>query len=473
MSETAQNATADTSRQGTGGEVRTVSIDELTPDSANVRKHTERNSELIQSSLRQFGAGRSLVMDSSGVIRAGNGTLDAAKAVGIDKARIIESDGSELIVVKRTDLNGSQATAYAIADNRAGDLAEWHLEDLDKQLAALSAEGFEMDSLGFGELDDFEFDDGGGSGSVEDSEDDEPVGMDRAEELRGEWGTNAGELWEIAGENHTHRLLIGDCRNAEHVGQLIDASVNIAFTSPPYASQRKYDEESGFKPIHPDDFVDWFEPVQATVAEHLADDGSWFVNIKEHCDDGQRSLYVKDLTIAHVRQWGWRFVDELCWRNTKNGVPGKWSTRLKNAWEPVFQFSKGETQIRHDSITYDSESVMQYSADNASSDLTGFTGDAVRKPGKALPSNVIEVAAATGNSTHEAPFPVGLPSFFIRAYTDESDNVYDPFLGSGTTMLAAERLNRRCYGMELSPKYSAVILQRMHDADCHCRKVEK
>ena len=112
--------------------------------------------------------------------------------------------------------------------------------------------------------------------------------------------------------------------------------INVAFTSPPYASQRKYDESSGFKPIKPDAYVDWFEAVQANVRAHLAVDGSWFVNIKEHCDDGQRSLYVKDLTLAHVRRWGWRFVDELCWIHS--GIPGQVRTRFKNQFEPIFHF---------------------------------------------------------------------------------------------------------------------------------------
>ena len=72
----------------------------------------------------------------------------------------------------------------------------------------------------------------------------------------------------------------------------------------------------------------------------LAPDGSYFLNIKEHADDGERNLYVMDLVIAHRRQWGWRFVDEFCWRKTDNGVPGGWGNRFKNAWEPVFHFCR-------------------------------------------------------------------------------------------------------------------------------------
>jgi len=79
---------------------------------------------------------------------------------------------------------------------------------------------------------------------------------------------------------------------------------NVCVTSPPYATQREYDSASGFKPIPPDQYADWFGTWRRNVAAILADDGSYFLNIKEHADNGERDLYVKDLVIAHRRQWG-------------------------------------------------------------------------------------------------------------------------------------------------------------------------
>jgi DNA modification methylase len=278
--------------------------------------------------------------------------------------------------------------------------------------------------------------------------------------------------------------------------------VNVAVTSPPYASQRAYDEASGFKPIPPDEYVDWFADVSARVADHLAADGSWFVNIKEHCDDGQRSLYVKDLTLAHVRDWGWQFVDEFVW--THGGTPKAVRRRFKNGWEPIFQFTRGEHKFRPDTVMHatndvpawgglhpNMEDVQQHgctegmkrkgvdsrskqTASNADLQGTAAGGKAIHDAveantdGMAYPSNVLSCGKNREALGHSAAYPVSLPSFFIKAFSDESDNVYDPFLGSGTTMLAAEQLNRRCFGMELSPKYVAVILQRMQDAGCEC-----
>jgi len=124
------------------------------------------------------------------------------------------------------------------------------------------------------------------------------------------------------------------------------ARANLVITSPPYATQREYDPESGFTPVPPEEYSAWFRPVAQNIAAVLAPDGSYFLNIKEHADGGQRSLYVKDLLIAHVRQFGWWFIDELCWRKTDNGVPGGWGNRFKNAWEPVFHFSAPAARIK-------------------------------------------------------------------------------------------------------------------------------
>ena len=191
----------------------------------------------------------------------------------------------------------------------------------------------------------------------------------------------------------------------------------------------------------------------------MADDGSYFLNIKEHCDDGQRNLYVKDLTIQHVREWGWLFVDELCWK--KQAVPGLYGCRFKNGWEPVFHFTKSTCKTSFDNVKNYSKNVPSGSI-GSNAEMQGiaspFTG---KEPGMALPSNVIEVSIdSAGVGTHSARYPVALPEFFIKAYSDKDDLILDPFLGSGTTLIAAARQGRKCYGMEISPAYCDVIRKR-------------
>jgi len=298
--------------------------------------------------------------------------------------------------------------------------------------------------------------------------------------------TRPGDLWTIG----SHRLVCGDCRDLTVVLNLLDdARANVCITSPPYATQREYDASSGFKPIHPDEYVAWYKDVASNVRTILADDGSYFLNIKEHADEGERNLYVKDLVIAHRRQWEWRFVDEFCWRKTDNGVPGGWNNRFKNAWEPVFHFCRQQQiKFRPRRVGHESEDCFDYSPGNPKSTSgsgllgTGPRGAAAdggknqnawqrsrnslsdsdgRFAGVARPSNVVEVKSESSQGSHSAPFPRALVEFFLLAFSDEGDVVYDPFMGSGTTIAAAALLGRSGYGCELSPAYCDVILWRI------------
>jgi hypothetical protein len=102
-----------------------TSIKDLKSDHKNARRRTDRSASLIAESLKRYGAARSIVIDEDGRILAGNGTVEGAKKAGIDKLRIIEAEGDELIAVRRTGLTDEQKIGLAIADNRTSDLSEW------------------------------------------------------------------------------------------------------------------------------------------------------------------------------------------------------------------------------------------------------------------------------------------------------------------------------------------------------------
>jgi len=219
------------------------------------------------------------------------------------------------------------------------------------------------------------------------------------------------------------------------------------------------------------EYVEWWDAVQENVRGVLAEDGSFFVNIKPHCEDGQRSLYVFDLVKAMSQRWKWLFVDELCWRNTKNGVPGTWPNRLKNAFEPVYHFG-ATASIKftpHQAGAVTGGAFDYHPLNQKSTTDTPFTGGYKHlgyHEGVSLPSNVIE-CPAEGAGIHQAPFPVKLPTFFIRAYSDPGDIWLDPFCGSGTTILAAHNEGRIGYGIEQLEKYCSVILERYADHTDH------
>jgi hypothetical protein len=135
--------------------VKIVRLDSLVPDPENLRVRNEGAKGALETSVRALGAARSIVVDSNGVVRAGNGTLEAAVAAGLTEALIVETDGKQLVVVKRPDWTAEQALAYAIADNRTGELSWFDIEKLSAAITSLAQHALEtsssdlVDSIGF------------------------------------------------------------------------------------------------------------------------------------------------------------------------------------------------------------------------------------------------------------------------------------------------------------------------------------
>jgi len=129
--------------------VTRVPLDTFVEDPENARLHTPRNLEAIGGSVKRYGLARSVVSDGDDVIRAGSGTLKKAKESGIKTAIVVETDGSELVVVKRRDWTDDEADGYAVADNRAGELAEWNYEALAANLRQQKDTGEDLKAVGW------------------------------------------------------------------------------------------------------------------------------------------------------------------------------------------------------------------------------------------------------------------------------------------------------------------------------------
>jgi DNA modification methylase len=418
--------------------------------------------EKVAASLERFGFIAPIcVWTSKNRMVAGHTRLAAFRLLLERDAGFVPhgAPGPGLVPVRFHEFrNEAEAEAYALADNQLERLATSDDVKLAAALARIkAADATILPVIGFSdpELEAIRARAraaSGGEGGNGADPDDVP---DPPKNPR----TKRGDVWSLG----AHRLICGDCREAADVAMLFGKlCANIAFTSPPYASQRKYDEASGFKPIAPGEFVEWFDRVQANVRAHLAANGSWFVNIKAGAECGSRLLYVIDLTLAHVRSWEWSFIDEFCWRNTRNGTPGSWPNRFKNAWEPVFHFAQAPAlKFRPRAVAKESDITFRYEKSNGTSPTNGTLLGKEHGSGHGLarPSNVLEIAPSS-ESAHGAAFPVALPEFFIHAFTDEGDVVFDPFMGSGSTLIACERTGRVGLGVEISPAYCDVVVAR-------------
>jgi DNA modification methylase len=448
-----------------GTTIRRKTLEDYVPNEKNHNQGTERGSQMIEKSFNKYGAGRSLLADKHGKLIAGNQSQQAALEAGMKHVIEVETDGNTVVVVKRKDLDlddveTMKAIELAYIDNRASEISY----DLDVDRMAEDIElgvdfglMYTPGELAFLLGNDVVYGDEEEAGAAAAPEDTHAI-------LQEKWGTKLGQLWQIPSQHGgNHRILCGDCRKEADVKRLFDGEIaQIAVTSPPYGMRRAANaiESNAYGGIAEDDYVDWFDAVQQQTEAILIEGGSFFVNIKPNTIDGERVLYVFDLVLAMQRRWGWQFIDEHCW--TKAGVPGKWKRRLKNGFEAIYEFGKAGSHFVFEPQRMGRRSDQVMTPGQAAEDLlsTGkhFNFSQEKHSGIALPSNQFE--ASGGRSVaHSAMYPVALPYRFMMIYANAGDIIYDPFLGSGSNIHAAERALRLSYGIELLPEHVAVILE--------------
>ncbi len=265
-------------------------------------------------------------------------------------------------------------------------------------------------------------------------------------------------------------IFLGDC--TEQLAKLDTGSVQLIFTSPPYADQRK----KTYGGIHPDEYVEWFIPKSRELLRVLKPSGTFILNIKEKAINGERHTYVLDL-IKALREQGWLWTEEFIWHK-KNSYPGKWPNRFRDSWERLLQFNK---EKRFDMYQ---EEVMIPVGNWAKARLNNLSEtDKIRDESKSksgfgknisnwvgremvYPTNVIHMATETGYKGHSAAFPRQLPEWFIKLFTLPGEIVLDPFAGSGTTLFVALEMQRSAIGIEIVPEYVETIEAKL----AHCQK---
>jgi site-specific DNA-methyltransferase (adenine-specific) len=243
--------------------------------------------------------------------------------------------------------------------------------------------------------------------------------------------------------------------------------IDLIVTSPPYADQRK-DTYGG---VHPDNYVEWFLPIAAELKRVLKKEGSFILNIKERVVNGERHTYVLELILA-LRKQGWLWTEEYIWHK-RNSYPGKWPNRFRDGWERCLHFTKDrhfamyQDAVRVPMGDWSQTRLRNLSETDRRRDnsrvQSGFGKKIENWVGRELayPDNVLYLATECSNQGHSATFPVELPSWFIKLFTLPGDVVLDPFVGSGTTAVAARLLGRRCIGIDINPEYIRLAQERL------------
>ena len=201
--------------------------------------------------------------------------------------------------------------------------------------------------------------------------------------------------------------------------------------------------------------------------------GTFIMNIKEKVVNGERSTYVIELILEMKRQ-GWLWTEEFIWHK-KNCYPGKWPNRFRDAWERLLQFNKTKQfNMYQEAVMVPTGEWAKTRLKNLSQTdkrrdnskvLSGFGKNISNWIGRdmAYPTNVLHLATECNNKKHSATFPEALPEWFIKLFTQEKDTVLDPFMGSGTTLIAARKLLRNSVGIDILPEYYELVKKTFNE----------
>jgi DNA modification methylase len=387
-----------------------TSIKDLKSDHKNARKRTDRSAKLIAESLQRFGAARSIVIDEENRILAGNGTIEGAKAAGIKNVRVIETDGTEIIAVKRTGLTEDEKIGLALADNRTSDLSDWD-KDMLQQLSEEHdiAPWFDADDLA--EI----------LGTVEQLPAEGLTDADDVPEVPAEPVTKLGDLW-ILGD---HRLLCGDSTDVIAVERLMDGQkADMVFTDPPYGvsyegghNKKKRDQIKN-DALEGSDLTSLFADSLASGLAVTADHAAFYVWFASGKSVETFASFAKlPLELRAVIQW----------YKVRSGLGAFMAQYIPNCEPCIYAFKSG-----------------------CSPQWFGPSDE----------KTVWELQKDSRNEFHPTQKPVELPERAINNSSKKGQLVLDLFGGSGSTLIACEKTGRKARLMELDPAYCDVIVQR-------------
>jgi len=398
-------------------------IEDLKPHPRNPNKHTDDQIKRLADIIEYQGWRRPIrVSKQSGYITAGHGALEAAKLKGWPSAPVDYQNYE----------NTDQEYADIVADNS---LHEWAGVGIDLKWVNAEMENlgpdFDVDMLG---LENFEIE---LADKFEDKDADSVPGNAEAR-------CKEGDLW-VLGE---HRLLCGDCTVKENVERLMDGEkADMLFTDPPYNVGYDYNFPCDNKTK--DDYLKWSSD-WTKISFSLLKDDSWFFakNAPKNLLDFQPIL----------RNNGFEFRNLIVWIHPPSLFP---SNRFYDNWEAICSYSKGKPLFNKFAEKRTVEKPLSQGGGFHNSGRIGDVWDGIKYiSAGAMASKEAILEPGTKRKAHPCQMPIALPERSILFCSQNNFIVFDPFLGSGSTLIACEKTGRICYGMEIDPAYCNIIIER-------------
>jgi DNA modification methylase len=392
-------------------QIQEVELIKLHPWEDNPRLNDHAVNAVAQS-IRSFGFKVPILCDQNLTIIAGHTRWKAAKKLGMNTVPVI--------MIEMTD---AQRRAFAVADNKTAEIADWDFPKLKEVLEELRSEDIDIKSLGFSDEEIRRL--------ILDEDDDENVipEIDNTAVV-----TKPGDLFALG----NHRLLCGDSRDKGSVRLLTEGrSLDHVFGGPPYFNQRIYS--------HWGDYPSYLEDMRKIIQNCYAilKDGAVCVwNIANGCSTHH------DHVSHHSRlfeECGFQYLDNIIWEKTgaNYAIPRNFHIMRNSCYYPALEW----------------EALLVYQKPGNMPKMTREGRDYMSK----YHTDVWEIPAVTNQVEqygHPAVCPVEIPFRSIQAYTGSHESLFEPFGGSGTTLIAAEKSSRKAYLMELNPAYCDIIIKR-------------
>lgn len=415
-------------------------IETIRPYPKNAKKHPKKQIKQIANSIREFGFSQPIVTDKAGVIIVGHGRYEAAKLLGLKKVPVI-----------KTDLTKEKAKAYRLTDNKLNE-SDWDMDLLIEELKGLSETM--IDLTGF---------------STDLILDSEPKDDDVPDIVKGSGKVKLGDIYQLG----DHRVMCGDSTKKEEVELLMHGEVaQMCFTDPPY----NVNYEGGIT-------VRGTNKARSIQNDNMSSEQFYqFLhdackNILQFTRGGiyicMSSSEINTLKVAYETAGG-HWQSFIIW--VKNNFTMS-RADYQNTYEPILygwpkeeknHFFVGDRNIAN--VWEDLRAVKTDFKDGYTT--ISFQGFKIRLEGEVKKGEIIRKKQRTDIWRHNKPHrskehptmkPVVLCLEAIRNSSKENDIVLDLFLGSGSTLIAAEKAERICYGMELDPRYVEVIIQRWEE----------
>ena len=413
--------------------IENIPVGNIVPYDKNPRKNDDAV-RIVKRSIKEFGFQQPLVLDENNEIIVGHTRFSAAVKLGL----------TEVPCIVATNLTTEQIKAYRIMDNKSSEFSKWNTDLLTEEIIDLLETDYDLSMTGFTakELQEMDI-----NIDLEDLAQQGLTDEDDIPEVQEKHINNVGDVW-ILGE---HRLMCGDATDKSHVDKLMDGKrADMVFTDPPY--NVAVEQMAGTimnDDMDRDDFKEFLAKSYKQYYENLKLGGVIYVAHSE----AERAAFTKEMEDA-----GFKFAQNLIW-NKQHAVISRQDYNWKH--EPIlYGWKEGAGHYYCEDFTQTTviEDPQQYERMEKEELL-----EVIRKLTENFTATVIDFDKPSKSELHPTMKPVGLVQRLIQNSSKQDWIVLDLFGGAGSTLIASVKAKRKCYMMELDPKFADVIIRRWQE----------